>query len=204
MNRIDYILEDVQKLVELYGKSGLKTVFKDNLQFSIDQEDFDVPLMCNAEEARSDVDWFFKCADVGRVVSHPNPDNSFWVRVWGKDALPYGYTWNLYSLKEMLNDHLSWRRAVLYNHRNPASPPCITCYQFQQIDYNTLDCTVTMRSSDVVRVLPQDVYMTGLILERVCSFVDMEPGKMTFNLANAHVFYEDLEYQEEFVIDYGD
>jgi len=204
MNRIDYILEDVQKVVELHGRSGYDTVFKDNLQFSIDRKDFVAPLVCNAKEATSDVAWFIKCAEAGRVLSHPDPDNSFWVRVWGRDAMPYGATWNLYSLKETLDSHESWRRAVLYNHRSPSSPPCIICYQFQQIDFNTLDCTVTMRSSDVVKVLPQDVYMTGLILEYVCSLLDLQPGKMTFNLANAHVFYEDLEYQEEFVIDYGD
>ena len=204
MNRIDCILEDVQKLVELYGKSGLKTVFKDNLQFSIDQEDFEVPLLCNAKEAHADVEWFIQCAKAGRVLSHPDPDNSFWVRVWGKDALPYGATWNLPMLKETLNNDDSWRRAVLYNHRDPVVPPCIICYQFQQIDFNTLDCTVTFRSSDVVKVLPQDVYMTGLILDYVCSLVDLYPGKMTFNLANAHVFYEDLEYQEEYAIDFGD
>ena len=61
-----------------------------------------------------------------------------------------------------------------------------------------------LRQVTIVKVLPQDVYMTRLILEYVCSLVDLEPGKMTFNLANAHVFYEDLEYQEEFAIDYGD
>jgi hypothetical protein len=204
MNRIDYILEDVQKVVELYGRSGYDTVFKDNLQFSIDRADFVAPLAANAKEAAADVAWFIKCAHAGRVLSHPDPDNSFWVRVWGEDAMPYGSTWNLHCLKEMLDDHRMWRRAVLYNHRDPVNPPCITCYQFQQIDFNTLDCTVTLRSSDVVKVLPQDVYMTGLILKYVSSLVDLEPGKMTFNLGNAHVFYEDLEYQEEFTIDYGD
>jgi thymidylate synthase len=46
--------------------------------------------------------------------------------------------------------------------------------------------------------------MTDLILGQICRSTGFKPGKMTFNLANAHVYYEDMEYQEEFTIDFGD
>ena len=204
MDRIDSILENVQKEVELYGRSGSNTVFKDNLQFSIEAKDFVPPLNSNIDEAISDVNWFLQCAAKGYVVSHPNPDTSFWIRFWGRDALPYGTSWNFNALKENLLDDESARRALLFNHQHFTAPPCVICYQFQALDYGSLDCTVTLRSPDVVNVLPQDVLMSRLILDYVCSLIGHEPGKMTFNLANAHVYYRDMEYADEHVIDYGD
>ena len=204
MERIDTILENVQKEVELYGRSGSNTVFKDNLQFSIEAKDFLPPLNSNIDEAVSDVNWFLQCAAKGYVVPHPNPDVSFWVRFFGRDSLPYGISWNFNALKENLLDEESARRALLFNHQHFTSPPCVICYQFQVIEYGSLDCTVTLRSSDVVNVLAQDVLMSRLILDYVCSLIGLEPGKMTFNLANAHVYYSDMEYADEHLIEYGD
>jgi len=204
METIDSILENVQKEVELYGRSGSNCVFKDNLQFSIKAKDFVPPLNSHIDEAVSDVNWFLQCASKGFVVSHPSPDVSFWIRTFGEDALPYGSTWNFPALKENLLDEESWRRAILFNHQHPTAPPCVVCYQYQVVDYGTLDCTVTLRSSDVVNVLAQDVLMSRLILDYVCSLIGYEPGKMTFNLANAHVYYQDMEYPDEHLIEYGD
>ena len=204
MERIDRILENVQKEVEIYGRTGSDCVFKDNLQFSIKAKDFKVPQNANLAEARSDVDWFLQCAEKRMVLSHPNPDTSFWIRFFGEDALPYGATWNFEALKESMLDESAWRRLVLFNHQHMSAPPCVVCYQFQVINYGKLDCTVTLRSSDVVNVLPQDVLMSKFILDHVCALVGYEPGKMTFNLANAHVFYRDMEYADEHLIEYGD
>ena len=78
------------------------------------------------------------------------------------------------------------------------------CYHFQEVEYGKLDCTVTLRSSDVAKVLAGDVFMSGLIQEQVAEMVGMESGDLTFNISNAHVYYNDLEYTEEFTIDYGD
>ena len=204
MERIDRILENVQKEVEIYGRSGGDCVFKDNLQFSIKAKDFKVPQNANLAEARSDVDWFLQCAKRGMTLSHPNPDVSFWIRTFGEDALPYGPSWNFEAVKENLLDEDCWRRVLLFNHQHLSRPPCVICYQFQVVNYGTLDCTVTLRSSDVVNVLAQDVLMSKMILDYVCSLVGYEPGKMTFSLANAHVFYRDMEYADEHLIEYGD
>jgi len=43
--------------------------------------------------------------------------------------------------------------------------------------------------------------MSQMILPRVASEVGMIPGWITFNIANAHVKWDDLETQEEFDID---
>tara|TARA_R110001592_G_scaffold220742_1_gene475362 strand:- start:1 stop:615 length:615 start_codon:yes stop_codon:yes gene_type:complete len=204
MLRIDRILEDLQREVELYGKSGADSVFIDNLHFSIESGDYQVPLGCDVQGGIVDVAWFFQCAADRRITPHSHPDESFWVRAFGKDALPYGHAWNLEALYENLSKESTARRGILFNHRDCYNPPCVICYQFQSIHYGTLDCTVTLRSSDVAKVLPQDVFMTDLILGQICRSTGFNPGKMTFNLANAHVYYEDMEYQEEFTIDFGD
>jgi len=203
MNTIDRVLENVQKEVELYGRSGADTVFLTDLQFTLSAEDVVPPVNCDREGAICDVSWFFKCAKERMIVPCGNPDTSFFIKFFGRDVLPYGATWHLDVLKEHLNDR-DTRRAVLSNHNNPEKPPCVMSYQFQCVDYGTLDCTVNMRSSDVANVLAQDVFMTSLIQTEIAKMVGLEPGKLTFNLGNAHVYYKDLQHTEEFLIDYGD
>lgn len=205
MQRIDRILEDIQREVELYGRSGSDSVFIDNLQFSIESCDQrEPPINCDVKGGIADVAWFFQCAEKRIIVPHPSPDDSFWIRFFGQDALPYGHSWNLEALYENISYDSTSRRGLLFNYRDCYSPPCVICYQFQSLDFGTLDCTATIRSSDVAKVLPQDVFMTDLILAQICLETGFEPGKMTFNLANAHVYYQDMEYQEEFTIDFGD
>ena len=203
MNSVDSILENLQKEVELYGRSGLESVYADNLQFSIPAEGFTTPIQADEEAGIGDVAWFFACARKGQVVPCPNPDRSFWVKFFGKDALPYGLTWNVDRVLGALKDDSKGRRAVLCNGSFGDSPPCILSYQFQQLTYGQLDLTVTMRSSDVANVLAQDVLMSRVILENFAEPLDLDPGKMTFCIANAHVFYKDMLYAEEYTIDYG-
>jgi len=203
MNRIDLVLEQIQQAVELTGKSGAQSVFLTNVQFTIPSQDFDTQMSCDVEGAICDVSWFFKCAKERMIVPCGNPDASFFIRFFGKEAIPYGNTWNLVELKEHLKDP-DTRRAILMNHAHPEEPACVTGYQFQCVNYGSLDCTATLRSSDVAKVLAQDVFMTKLILDEVCAITGYKPGNITFNLGNAHVYYQDLQYPEEFTIDYGD
>lgn len=202
MARIDNILEDARKEVEIYGKSGGECVYLTNLTLTF-EEGLIAPELSDLKGALVDFDWFVLCEKEGCVVPHPNPDSSFWIRVFGEKALPYGYSWNFRLLKDTLRDQKRWRRGVLFNPQSYNNPPCITCYQFQQADYGTLDMTVTMRSSDVAKVLPQDVLMSQLLLAHVSSLASFEPGSITFNIANAHVYWEDTEFQEEFTFDDG-
>lgn len=203
MKKIDRILENVQKEVELYGKSGLDNVFMTNVQFTIPTGEFVAPASCDVEGAICDVSWFFKCAKEKMVVPCGNPDTSFFIKHFGVDVIPYGPSWSLKSLKDHLKDP-DTRRGVLMNYSHPAKPACVTGYHFQSVDYGVLDCTVSMRSSDVCNVLAQDVFMSGLILQEICAMSGYEPGSLTFNLNNAHVYYKDLQYSEEYTIDYGD
>ena len=203
MNFIDRVLEKVQHDVETRGKSGGSTVFLTNVSFTIPANEFVAPIGCDVEGAICDVSWFFKCAREKRIAPCGNPDISFFIKFFGANAQPYGNTWDLKQIKEDLGD-LDTRRAVLVNYSSESPPPCITSYQFQCVNHGALNCTVTMRSSDVANVLAEDVFMSGLILQEICSMVDMEPGSLTFNIGNAHVYYKDLRNPEEFAIDYGD
>lgn len=204
MNNIDRILENVQKEVELYGRSGYDNIFIDNYQFSIPADQYEIPSQAAEDEGLNDVAWFFTCARKNMVVPHPAPDRSFWLKFFGNDALPYGPSWNIKKLVETIKNEEKQRQAVLSNGLSSSGPPCVLLYQFQHIDFGLLDLTVYLRSSDVSGVLPQDVFMSQVILEEIAKLTDMEPGKMTFILGNAHVYYEDAMFQEEFVIDYGD
>lgn len=203
MARIDNILEDARKEVEIYGKSGGECVFLTDLSLIFSKNDFVCPENADLPGALVDFDWFVRCQTAGRVVSHPDPDSSYWIRRFGEKAYPYGYTWDFKLLCDSLTDPKRWRQAVLFNPQSYLNPPCIVCYQFQQADYGMLDLTVTMRSSDVAKVLPQDVLMSQLLLSHVSNLVGMEPGDMTFNIGNAHIYWEDTEFQEEFTFDDG-
>lgn len=199
--KIDKILGDVRRSIELHGRSGWETVYRDNVVFTIAREDFEVPLEADIDGAFVDFDWFLRCAEAGYVKPHPSPDKSFWLRIWGENADPYGRTWRFNTLVETLQDPSSYRRAVLYNPYKPEAPPCIQCYHFQELDHGLLDVTVMMRSSDIAKILPQDILMTWFLQKHVAELADLERGKMTFFISNAHIFWEDLEYPEEHSID---
>lgn len=203
MNLTDRILDEVQREVELNGRSHADCVYLNDISFTIERRDYRVPTDADFKAASIDIEWFFNAAKEGRVIPHPNPDKSFWLKFFGREAYPYGYSWNMQQLLENLHYPESWRRAVLYNPALQREPPCVLCYQFHPVS-NSLNVTATMRSSDVYKVLPQDVAMTDLILKRISRLSDYKPGSLTFNIGNAHSFYEDMEYIEEFTLDWGD
>lgn len=202
MDFVDRMLDQIQRDVETHGKSGGETVFLTNLSFTVPPEEFTTPSDADVEGCICDVSWFFKCAREKRVVECGNPDTSFFIKFFGTNARPYGDTWDLPLLKQRLLN-IDSRQAILFNHDGPEGSACVSCYQFQCVDYGVLDCIVTMRSSDVANVLAQDVFMSQLILEEISQMSGYAPGSLTFNIGNAHIYYKDLQNPEEFVIDYG-
>lgn len=203
MTEIDRLLEQVQRDVELKGKSGSEAVFLTDVQLRFSSETLEVAPTCDVEGAICDVSWFFKCAKEGKVVPCGNPDTSFWHKFFGEKAHPYGHTWDIDALKTHFIDP-DTRRGVLINHSDSACPPCVLCYQFHCSEYGVLDCIATLRSSDVANVLAQDLFMTKLILDEISKMTGFIPGAITFNIGNAHVYYNDLQFTEEFILDYGD
>ena len=201
LNTIDYALENLVKEVELYGRSGGDSIFLTNVTLTVKDEDFEVPFTADLDGAYVDFDWFLRCAKARREEPHPSPDKSFWLRTFGEKAVPYGACWNLSALKDNLSKPERWRKCLLFNSRSSEDPSCVTSYQFLQHEHHILDVIVTMRSSDVYGVLPQDLLMTWFLLKHVCEENGLRRGSITLNLANAHVFYENCMWQEEFTID---
>tara|TARA_R110001592_G_scaffold70878_3_gene216828 strand:- start:394 stop:1008 length:615 start_codon:yes stop_codon:yes gene_type:complete len=201
MNTIDKVLENLAKEVEIYGRSGADCVFLPDISFTLEGDKFDFPTLADIDGVVVDHDWFMLSAESGYSVPHPSPDKSFWLRTFGDNAYPYGMAWNLRALQDHLSKPENWRKAILWNPRTAEDPPCVICYQFMVVDHDRLNVTVTMRSSDVAKVLPQDVAMTWFLLRDVAQISNLDRGKMTFNIGNAHVYYEDCEWQEEFTID---
>lgn len=203
MTEVDKALEDIRKTVELTGRSGAETVYLTDVMFDIDTENFAPPSECDFDGATVDFRWFLDCAKVGYTTPHDSPDKSFWLQAFGKDALPYGRCWRLSELYTALESVTS-RKAVLFNGNSPEDPPCVLSYHFQRLDGDRLDVTVIMRSSDAAKVLPQDLMMTWFLLRHVANETGLTPGKIKFYISNCHVYYEDMEFPEEHIIDYGE
>ncbi len=203
MHQTDRILENLRKEVELYGRSGPDCVFKTNISFSISNKEFHVPTDCDFDGACQDFDWFVRCEDHRMWIAHPDPDSSWLLKHFDSDALPYGITWDFPLLFDTLRTPEKWRQAILFNPQHLRVPSCILAYQFQEVDWSVLDVTITLRSSDIAKVLPQDVMMTRLLLEKVATTLGKRVGTMTFNMGNAHIYYEDLEWPDEFTDDVG-
>lgn len=201
MKTIDKILDDLVKNVEVHGQSGGSSIYLNNITFTVQDEDFDVPYNSDLDGAVVDFDWFIRCSQPGHEIPHPSPDKSFWLRTFGEDAQPYGVTWNFLALRDHLQKPGEWRKCMLFNPRSSENPPCILSYQFLQNRHRTLDVVVSMRSSDVGKILPQDFLMTWLLLKYVCDENGFDRGSITFNIGNAHIYWEDCVWQEEFDID---
>jgi len=203
MSEITKAIESIRASIERVGMSGRDTVYLDNVSFRVSATSFDVPRGADLSAAREDFEWFLACEDYRGELAHPNHQKSWWLKQFGDDAPPYGYTWDLHALCDALTLQGLERRAILVNPMSPY-PACILCYQFQIVKHTQegplLDITVTMRSSDVVNCLPQDVLMTQLLLWHVAERVGMRPGVMTFNIGNAHIYWEDLDLLDEGVI----
>ncbi|NDB65873.1 MAG: hypothetical protein EB168_09440 [Euryarchaeota archaeon] len=202
MKQIDRLIENIRKEVELTGRSGGDCIFKTNVSFSIPDSVFDVPEDSDLDGAFVDFGWFLKAAE-NCSKEHPSPDKSFWLRQFGKDSIPYGLSWRLPQLLDNITSGDAWRRGVLINPFDPLKPPCVLSYQFQCEFHGLLDMTVTMRSCDMVKVLPQDILMSWFLLKHVSEKSGYDRGSMTFNIGNAHIFYDDLELPEEFTFDDG-
>lgn len=203
MSEITKVIDSIRSSVEKVGTSGRDTVYLDNVSFRVSATKFEVPEGADLDAAREDFSWFLLCEDLQTEVAHPRHEKSWWLKQFGDDAPPYGHTWNLHAVADCLTLRGLERRAVLFNPTSPY-PACILSYQFQITKYVTegplLDVTVTMRSSDVVNCLSQDVLMTELLLWHVAQQVEMTPGHMTFNIANAHIHWGDLDTADEGLI----
>ena len=201
MNQVDRQLDNLATEIELHGRSGHDSIYKNNVAITFRADEWELPCNVRETEVQADLTWFLRCADVGEVLDHPDPYSSFWLMQFGADAGPYGVDWDIPYTLECLTISEQGRRAVLTNSRDGSS--CVLSYQFHNAGYNRIDMTVFMRSSDVVGVLAFDAALARALLAFVCNATFTEPGDVTFLIGNAHVRYQDMQHGEEFTIDYG-
>lgn len=129
---------------------------------------------------------------------------NYW-NAYGDDFGPiYGAQWRNFNgidqLKELVEslklDPLS-RRHILTTW-NPADlhkmilPPCHLIAQFHVIG-NTLNCTVYMRSCDLVLGLPYDIIVYAGLLSLLAKDIDLKPAQLTFMFGNAHIYENHIE-----------
>lgn len=75
-------------------------------------------------------------------------------------------------------------------------PPCHLLAQYN-VRKNKLDCIVYMRSVDLCVGLPSDVILYATLLLILCNETGYTPGKLTFMLADTHVY---LNHVDQFQI----
>ena len=113
-SHIDRILDDVRRSVELTGKSGEKTVYKENVVFTLPCEDFEVPddLLRELDEVEDET----AAADIERCKQeqHPLPQARSKPNALG--------VWRLAGREEL------GRSAVSHGHRSRphVHPACVT------------------------------------------------------------------------------
>ncbi len=203
MNKVDLQLDNLATEIELHGRSGHDSIYKNNVAITFREDEWELPRNVREAEVQADLTWFLRCADVGEVLEHPDPYSSFWLMQFGPDAQPYGVGWDIPYVLESLTLTEQGRRAVLVNEGFKPHAPCVLSYQFHNAGYNRIDMTVFMRSSDVVGVLAFDAALSRALLSFICKATYTSPGDMTFLIGNAHVRYQDMQHGEEFTIDYG-
>ncbi len=202
MNKVDLQLDNLATEIELHGRSGHDSIYKNNVAITFRGDEWELPQNVRETEVKADLNWFLRCADTGEVLEHPDPYSSFWLMQFGAEAKPYGADWDIPYILECLTLSEQGRRAVFMN--SSYDSPCVLSYQLHNAGYNRVDMTVFMRSSDVVAVLGFDAAIARALLAFVCEATFTEPGDVTFLIGNAHVRYEDMQHGEEFTIDYGD
>ena len=201
MNKVDLQLSNLATEIELHGRSGHDSIYKNNVAITFRADEWQLPQNVRDSEVDADLNWFLRCADTSEVLEHPDPYSSFWLMQFGTEAKPYGAEWDVPYVLECLTLSEQGRRAVFTN--SSSASPCVLSYQFHNAGYNRVDMTVFMRSSDVVGVLGFDASLAQALLKFVCKATFTEPGDVTFLIGNAHVRWEDTIHGGEFTMDDG-
>lgn len=117
----------------------------------------------------------------------------------------YGYNNNRYGMMESTQNKLKNnpydRRKVnnlwqLEYMREAVLPPCVYCNRWDVTD-GKLNVTVEQRSCDVPLGLPFNITQYAAMLRMLAQTTNLEPGKMNYNITDAHIYVNQLEGIEE-------
>ena len=79
-------------------------------------------------------------------------------------------------------------------------PPCYHTFTFSVVN-GTLNCHVSMRSSDVFVGLPYDIALFASFMHLLCNTkgINLKPGKLLFSLTDAHIYLRNIESVHEYL-----
>lgn len=114
-----------------------------------------------------------------------------------------GESGRLEDVVHILRSKTDSRQAVVqvFEHSdlgNELDVPCTCVLQFLLRD-GSLDLVVYMRSNDVFRGLPHDVFCFTMIQELVARQVGAEVGRYIHNVGSLHLYEDDLARAQEFL-----
>lgn len=84
----------------------------------------------------------------------------------------------------------------LHDQDKMALPPCVYAFQLNYVG-DRLHMTVNQRSCDLILGVATDVVFYSILLHLFCQTVGMEPGTITFNLCNCHVYDNHIDIYEQ-------
>jgi thymidylate synthase len=133
----------------------------------------------------------------------------------GEIGLGYGYQWtnwngdNINQIKNIidtLKKSPESRRIVLSAWNvgqldKMALPPCHMMYIFKVSDHDkevkTLNCQVVLRSNDMFLGSPFNIMSTAILTILLSRCVNMNPGKISLNITDAHIYQNHIEQVKE-------
>ena len=203
LHLVDYVLKNgVARNQERTG-AGTKAVFGVNLNLNL-KDGF--PLLTYRK--------IFYKGVIGELVSflrgHTNANDfkslgcnywDAWAAEDGNLGPIYGYQWrnfnsqNIDQLKNVIEEAKinPQSRRLYVSAWNPAQAdkmallPCF--HGFQLFIHKTeLSLLVNMRSSDIMLGLPSDILFHALLMLVISNNLNLTPTKLTFNLADAHIY----------------
>jgi len=89
------------------------------------------------------------------------------------------------AIKLLQEDPNTRRAYVLEADYHPNNVPCVLVYQFL-LREGILDMLVYLRSSDLIEVLPLDIYVFQNILDDVAEALSVEKGRIHLHIGSLH------------------
>lgn len=143
---------------------------------------------------------------------------NYWEK-WAKDDgsidVDYGNAWTdfdgynqLEALKESLKNNPTDRRMIISSWRPNRLdeldlPCCHYAYQFYVRDGEFLDMIWIQRSVDMMIGLPSDMVLAGLFIETLCNELGFQPGIVTMQLGDCHVYSDHQIRANDYVMGVG-